>query len=134
MTVRRLLLGLLLLVVGGSLALWVWWHPIEHWFAHGTGSYNTPGSPHNYNFNSGAGSIWIPVFATPAITLTGLAAGFWWHHQCHVDGCLRYARRVTAAGDRACWVHHPDRVPLTERLLHARHHEVKKATGKVRDG
>src|ERR1700735_1917318 len=37
-------------------AIVIWWHPFEHWLAYATGSYNTPGVAHNYNFFSGSGS------------------------------------------------------------------------------
>lgn len=98
-------------------AAWFWWHPIEHWIAYATGSYNTPGTPHNYNFNSGFGSVILP----PVITVAGAGVLMWWHHQCHVSGCWWYARRQTAAGDRACWRHNPGR-RLTADELRRRHH------------
>ena len=102
---KRLRLAAVLLLASGVLAAaWYAWHPVVHWIAYATGSYNTSASPHNYNYNSGFGSIIEP----PLITLAGVVALFWWHHQCHVGGCFWYARRVTAAGDRACWKHHPE--------------------------
>jgi hypothetical protein len=117
-------LWLLPAAIAGVLA-WYYWHQYEHWLAFATGSYNVPGIAHNYNFNSGFGSIVLP----PMITLTGIALGFWWHHQCHVAGCFWYARKVTAAGDRACWIHHPDR-KLTAHHIHVRHHEALNGTTK----
>jgi hypothetical protein len=115
-------------------AVW-WYHGWQHWISHGTGSYNTPGSPHNYNYNSGFGSIWEPS----ALTLGGVAFMFYWHHQCHVTGCLRYARRTTAAGERACWRHHPDRgkvitaAHLLERHLHHLGHHGEADHGREHD-
>lgn len=70
-----------------------------------------------YLFPSGIGSIIIPPILTGLTVLVGL----WWHNQCHVHHCYRYARRTTAAGDRACRKHHPDK-PLTAESLRQRHH------------
>jgi hypothetical protein len=61
----------------------------------------------------------LRVFEWPLI-----AALLWWHHQCAVDGCWWYARRTTAAGERACWRHHPE-PHRTARDLHHAHHAAK---------
>lgn len=98
---------------------WYYWHQIEHWIAYATGSYNTNGTAHNYNYNSGFGSIIEP----PMITLLGIGAMFWWHHQCGVRGCYWYAWRKTDAGDPACWRHHPHK-GLTHADLLRRHREA----------
>ena len=90
---------------------------LQHWLAYNTGSENVPGVAHNYNFPSGIGSIIIP----PVLNGLALLAVLWWHNQCHVDGCYWYARRKTAAGDLACWRHHPDR-KLTVADIRQRHH------------
>lgn len=117
----------LLAVTGAIVFAAVWfYHGWQHWLSHGTGSYNCPssgcpgGSPHNYNFNSGFGSILLP----PVITLAGLGIGLWWKNQCGIKGCYWPARRTTDAGDRACWRHHPH-PHLTVELLHRRHHAAK---------
>lgn len=96
----------------------------ERWEAHATGSYNCPpggcvgGVAHNYNFFSGWGSDWIPS----VISVLGIALLAWWHTQCHVSGCFWPTRKTTAAGDRACWLHHPHRgIEMTKELLHHRH-------------
>jgi hypothetical protein len=59
--------------------------------------------------------------------LEWLALGvlIWWHHQCGVHRCYWYARRTTAAGERACWRHHPDPV-RTARDVRAAHHAAAK--------
>lgn len=77
---------------------------VRRWGAVHTGSLNSPGTPPNYDFYSGFGSIILP----PVLNGLAVAAVFWWHHQCHVNRCWWYARRTTAAGERACWLHHPD--------------------------
>ena len=115
----------------------VFWHAAEHWIAHATGSYNCPpsgngngcinGTPHNYPFFSGWGSDFIPAI----ITVCGLLAGYWWHNQCHVSGCFWVGLpHRTAAGDRACFVHHPE-AKLTHLRLHERHHAVLAADDKL---
>jgi len=105
-----------------AVALAWWWHALQVWLAVHTGSLNSQGTPPNYNFYSGFGSIIMP----PLLNGLVLALVFWWHHQCHVSGCLLYARRTTAAGERACWRHHPER-KRTVRDIHAAHHAAKEA-------
>jgi hypothetical protein len=88
-----------------------------HWLAVHTGTVNETGP--FYGFYSGFGSILLP----PLITLAGIAAVFWWHHQCHARGCYWYARRTTAAGDPLCWRHHPHPQRTVEEL-HLAHREA----------
>lgn len=76
-----------------------------------------------YAFWSGSGSVLIPMAVQMAIFLLLL----WWHHQCHVTGCYRYARRTTAAGERACERHHPEQARTVEDI-HAAHHAAKART------
>ena len=90
---------------------------LQRWLAYETGSRNSATPPPDYNFFSGVGSVILP----PVLNGLALAVVFWWHHQCHVDGCFRYARRTTAAGDRACRRHHPDG-KLTAAAVRTRHH------------
>lgn len=109
---------LVTLLAAAVVALAVAWQlGVRRWLAFETGSQNTTGAPHNYNFFSGFGSIILP----PVLNGLALASVFWWHNQCHVAGCLFYARRKTAAGDRACWRHHPER-RVTVAELRRRHH------------
>lgn len=96
------------------------WHLIQYWLSRQTGSLNTPGTPPNYNFFSGFGSIILP----PLLNGLVLAAVFWWHNQCGVTGCYWYARRKTAAGERACFLHHPHKKRTVEEI-HTAHHAAK---------
>lgn len=107
-------------VVAGSISTWLWWGPFEHWISYSTGSYNTPGSPHNYNYNSGFGSIVESV----GLTWLGIGIAVWWNNQCHVAGCYWPGlSHRTQAGDRACWRHHPES-KLSAEKLRLRHHEA----------
>lgn len=54
-----------------------------------------------------------------------------WHHQCGVGGCYRYARRTTAAGERACPKHHPHPERTVEDL-HAAHRAAAKTESEDR--
>lgn len=85
---------------------WLWFHL---GLSSGNGAW--------YLFPSGWGSIVLP----PLLNGVVIAAVFWWHHQCHVTGCYWYARRTTAAGERACRRHHPDG-KVTVADLRSRHH------------
>lgn len=97
-----------------------WWHVLQHWLAYHTGSLNEPGAAPGSAFWGGIGSVVIP----PLLSGLVVAALFWWHHQCHAHGCYWYARRTTAAGERACWRHHPER-KRTAGDIHAAHHAAK---------
>lgn len=87
-----------------------------HWLSHWLGLDNVAGAV--YAWWSGSGSVVLPWLLN-ALTFAGL---FWWHHQCSVHGCWWYARRTTAAGEKACWLHHPNRKRTVEDV-HAAHHE-----------
>lgn len=91
-----------------------------HWLLHFLGTDDVSGHP--YAWWSGSGSVILP-WIMQALTV-GLL--FWFHHQCHVDGCHRYARRSTAAGERACRHHHPSPRRTIEDI-HAAHHAALKA-------
>lgn len=106
-----------LLVLVGLSALAVDWAVFASWSQYHFGFRNGDGNSPHYLFYSGFGSIIIP----PVLNGLFIGLAFWWHHQCAVTGCLRYARRTTAAGERACWVHHPER-KVTVHDLHLRHH------------
>ena len=88
--------------------------PILHWL----GIDNVSGPA--YAWWSGSGSVLLP----PILNGFALALVFWWHNQCHVTGCYWYARRKTAAGERACWKHHP-RQRRTAGDIHAAHHAAQ---------
>ena len=59
-----------------------------------------------------------------------LGALIWWHHQCGVHRCYWYARRTTAAGERACWKHHPHPRRTVEDMRAAHHAALKARFGK----
>lgn len=67
------------------------------------------------------GAFWSGIAGSCAVNAVLFAAGFWWHHQCAVSRCWWYARRVTAAGERACFLHHPHR-RRTAAEVRAAHH------------
>jgi hypothetical protein len=89
-----------------------------HWLSHWLGLDNVAGPI--YAFFSGSGSVFLP----PVLSVLGVAAVFWWHHQCHVHHCYRYARRLTAANERACGKHHPE-PKRTVHDIHRAHHAAK---------
>jgi len=70
--------------------------------------------------------FWSGVSGSFLVGVTVWALGFYWHNQCGVHGCYWYARRTTAAGERACWKHHPHPKRTVEDL-HAAHHAVMRA-------
>jgi hypothetical protein len=88
------------------------------WLAHWLGLDNVSGPP--YAWWSGSGSVLIPL----AVQLLIVGLLWWWHHQCTVHRCWWPARRKTAAGERACWRHHPEPRP-TAGDVHAAHHAAK---------
>lgn len=108
-----------LVLAGAIAAAAAWYDQWRRWTAAHTGSINAPGTPPEYNFFSGFGSIILP----PVLNGVAVGAVFWWHHQCGVHRCYWYARRVTAAGERACFLHHPDK-RRTVRDVHDAHHRA----------
>lgn len=91
-----------------------------HWLIHVTGGDNVSGLP--YAELSGFLSIVVP-FLLQGITVAVL---FLWHHQCHVTGCYWPTRRLTAAGERACWRHHPHPRRSAGDLANAHHEALTK--------
>lgn len=77
-----------------------WWPWLLYWTG---GRWPSSAPTVQYNELSGFLSIVIP----PVLQVLAVIALFWWHNQCHVHHCWWYARRTTAAGERACWKHHP---------------------------
>ena len=99
------------------LSLVVWWPHVRDEFFVLSGARDEAGGW--YGWHSGFGGsayIGLPV----------ILGAFWWHHQCGVHRCYWYARRTTAAGERACWKHHPG-TRRTAADVHAAHHA---ATGR----
>lgn len=92
------------------------WGWSQHFFGYCAGCGDKP----PYLFFSGWGSILLP-WILQALTFGAI---LWWHHQCHVTGCFWPARRKTAARERACWRHHPERHRTVEDL-HEAHRRAK---------
>lgn len=114
---RRRIGYALLLAFAAAIACAEWWPKIRDEFFVLAGSRNETGGW--YGFHSGFGGaayISLPVFL----------AACWWHNQCGVHGCYWYARRTTAAHERACFLHHPHR-KRTVADLHAAHHAAVRA-------
>ncbi len=76
-----------------------WLFVFQHWLAHATGSYDTPGSAHNYNFWSGFGSD------LGELTIITALIGTYFKHNCHMKHCLRIGRHVVN-GTPWCNKHH----------------------------
>lgn len=113
---RYALLGPLAGIVAAAVT---WWPQVRNEFFVLAGSRNESGGW--YGFHSGIGGatyVGIPVFL----------AAFWWHHQCGVHRCYWYAWRKTAAGEPACWRHHPH-PRRTAEDLHAAHHAAVRTRG-----
>ncbi len=99
------------------LSLITWWPHVRNEFFVLAGSRDESGGW--YGFHSGFGGA-------AYIDLPVVLAAFWWHHQCGVHGCYWYARCTTAAGERACFRHHPS-PRRTAGDVHDAHHA---ATGR----
>jgi hypothetical protein len=90
-----------------------WWHPLQHWFLHYTGSDNTSGTW--YGFWSGFGSD------LSEIMIVGALLAVLRKHNCHVHGCWRIGRHpVEGTGYVVCRRHHPD-PPLSAEHVTRRH-------------
>jgi hypothetical protein len=114
--IRRRLLPLAA-VIAAAFACAAWWPQIRNEFFVLAGNRDEAGG--YYGFHSGIGGaayISLPVFL----------AAFWFHHQCGVSGCYWYARRTTAAGERACWRHVPDRKRTHRDMLDAHEAALKR--------
>jgi hypothetical protein len=80
------------------------WQP---WAAYETGSRNTPGTPPNYNYWSGFGSV-FPWGMGILVTLLVLVYRNMMKHTCHVKGCVRIGRyHVAGTPYVTCRKHHP---------------------------
>jgi hypothetical protein len=120
------------IVLWGITALVIWYHSWQHWLSHGTGSYDTPGVAHHYNFFSGSGSD------LGYVTILGGLVTIIWHiysaHNCHDPegwlpwGCWRIGKYQAAGGQfKLCYKHHPDHMGKkpTRELIHCLHQEYK---------
>jgi hypothetical protein len=95
---------LAVIVILGSAALVYWFHTWQSWAAYETGSRNTPGTPPNYNYWSGFGSVFPWSFGV----ITGILGLLYQHARkanCHTHGCWRVGSYP--AGDyTVCKKHH----------------------------
>jgi len=113
-------------------ALVAWYSGWQHWAARETGSLNTPGTPPNYNFWSGFGSVW-PWSMGVLVTLLLLAYHALRRNNCHVHRCWRIGTHPVADGSVVtCGYHHakitgrPRRLTVEHlRQLHRDHHGTK---------
>jgi hypothetical protein len=80
-------------VVGFAVA---WFFGEGHWIAWYTGSYNTSGVAHNYNFWSGFGSDLGEATLLSVLVTFGAA---WYHkHNCHTENCWRIGLHSIVGG------------------------------------
>jgi|ERR1700722_15175775 len=99
------------------------YHPVQHWLAYATGSYNVPSVPHNYGFFSGSGSDISEI--TLFLAVFSLFLHAYRVHNCEVTGCWRVGRHDTAAGHTVCRKHHPDSHLSVEAVLAAHEKALK---------
>jgi hypothetical protein len=90
-----------ILIVGGSVSAGAWYGSWQHWLAHQTGSLNTTGTPPNYNYWSGFGSVFPWSMGILATLMIGVYHG-WRHKNCHTHGCWRIGSFPVAGGYRVC--------------------------------
>ncbi len=123
MTRRQVGYGLALLLIALGLAIK---YALPHWLWQPLGVCS--GRACGYQLWSGV--------AGSCVTGSGIWTGaltLWWHHTCHVPGCLRPGRHPTADGLHwLCPVHHPDLPDGRRRSLeeiHAAHRAAKARAG-----
>lgn len=93
-----------------------YYHGWQHWAAYETGSLNTPGTPPNYNYFSGFGSV-FPWELGIVVSIWIWIAAHYRLNNCHVDRCPRMGRYPVAGGHyKTCRRHHPE--------SHVRHSKV----------
>jgi len=105
-----------------------WRMGTQHWITYHTGSQNSSGTPPNYNFWSGFGSVFPWSMGVLAGWITFIA--LWYRkHNCHNEKCWRLGIHQVAGGQYVvCRKHHneitghPHRKLSTE-FLRARHLE-----------
>jgi hypothetical protein len=109
-----------LLVVAMVTALAVYYYATwQHWLAFATGSYNTQGVAHNYNFFSGAGSDIGEI--TIATSLFASAFVLWRANTCHRYWWCWHHGHFLLEGTpyKLCAKHHPDDVPTRKEAMAA---------------
>ena len=106
----------LVLLVAAVAAGVQFYHPVQHWLAYETGSYNTPGTPHNSDYWMGFGAV-FPWELGLFVSMGAFLVAHYRLNNCHVDRCLRLARYPAASGHfKVCRKHHPE--------AHVRSHRV----------
>jgi hypothetical protein len=117
----RLRRAVVLLPAAVAVAAVIWYHSWQHWISYGTGSYDTPGVAHHYNFFSGFGSDLGEY--TIVASLAGNIAVVWRAHTCQrFWWCWRHPAAVLEGTQyRLCHRHHPDGIPGVAEAVR-RHH------------
>jgi hypothetical protein len=97
----------------------MYYHQWQHWLSYATGSYNTPGVPHNYGAFSGSISDIGEV--TIATSLVASALILWRAHTCHrYWWCWRHGHyNLDGTPYKLCSKHHPDDVPTIADAVNA---------------
>jgi hypothetical protein len=94
-----------------------YYHQWQHWLAFETGSYNTPGVAHNYNFTSGFGSDLGEY--TIAVGLITNFIILWRAHTCHGTWWCWHHGHYNLEGTpyKLCTKHHPADVPTVKEAI-----------------
>ena len=106
---RKLLLYLgIIILIAVIVVTFQYYHSWQPWTAYETGSLNTSGTPPNYNYWSGFGSVFpweLGIFVSVWIWMLS-------HYRinnCHVTRCPRLGRFPAAGGNfKVCQKHHPE--------------------------
>jgi hypothetical protein len=101
----------LLLLAAAIAYLVIWYSQWQHWLSHGTGSYDTPGVAHHYNFFSGFGSDLGQYTIVTALISNVVVV--WRAHTCQrYWWCWRPpAKPLDGTQYKLCALHHPEPVP-----------------------
>ena len=126
MKLKQILLGV---AVGLIIVVLIQFYPVwQHWIAYETGSSNTQGTAHDYNYWSGFGS----VFPWSMGTLGSLITLIWVHTKkanCHTHKCLRIGSYPV--GDyKVCKKHHLEVTGTHPTVEHIQHHYVRHCKSK----
>ena len=95
------------MVIAGCVILAIMYRSWQSWAAYETGSRNTDGTPPNYNYWSGFGSV-FPWGMGILVTLLAVFYHNLRKHNCHAKGCIRIGRYpVDGTPYTTCRKHHP---------------------------
>jgi hypothetical protein len=93
-----------------------YYHPLQHWGAYETGSQNTAGTPPNYNYWSGFGSV-FPWELGLFVSVWAWMITHYRLNNCHIEKCPWIGKYPVAGGHyKVCRKHHPE--------AHVRHKKV----------